>query len=131
MKNHIFIILFLLGFLSNKTVFAMANKAAYSTEQTIKHKRTSYLEKVCNKHIEKIVKNNSNFSEKTSKKLEYLFLISWLTTFGITLSCVILSLAWLITLGGIGINLGLLLGGVLFFGLLSVWLWFKMFQNSK
>jgi hypothetical protein len=50
MKNHIFILLFLLGFLSSNTAFAMANKAAYSTEQNIhnipKHKKTSYLEKI-------------------------------------------------------------------------------------
>ena len=135
MKNLIFILIFLLGFLSNNTVFAVANKATYSEIQTIrtipKQKKLSYLEKVFIKKIEKIVKNEDNFSKKTLNNLEYLFIISWIITAGITLSCVILSLVWFTTLGGIGINLGLLLIGILLFGLLSVWLWFKMFQNSK
>jgi hypothetical protein len=55
MKNLIFILIFLLGFLSNNTTSAMANKAAYSTEQTIhtisRHKKVSYFEKVFSRKI--------------------------------------------------------------------------------
>jgi hypothetical protein len=67
MKNLIFILIFLLGFLSNNAVFAVANKATYSEKQTIctipKQKKLSYLEKVFTKKVEKIAKSNSKFSE--------------------------------------------------------------------
>ena len=64
MKNLIFILIFLLGSLSNNAVFAVANKATYSETQIIrtipKQKKLSYLEKVFTK---KIAKSNSKFSE--------------------------------------------------------------------
>ncbi len=36
MKNLIFILIFLLGFLSSKTAFAVAHKATYSEKQIIR-----------------------------------------------------------------------------------------------
>ncbi len=60
MKNLIFMLIFLLGFLSNNTVFAVANKATYSEKQIIhnipKQKKLSYLEKVLSKKIRKNAK---------------------------------------------------------------------------
>jgi hypothetical protein len=55
MKTLPFILLFLLGFLSSNTVFAVSNKAIVSKKQTInnipKHKKTSYLEKIFSRKI--------------------------------------------------------------------------------
>ncbi len=57
MKNLIFILIFLLGFFSNNTVFAVANKATYSEKQTIrtipKQNKLSYLEKIFTNKIKK------------------------------------------------------------------------------
>jgi hypothetical protein len=80
MKNLIFILIFLLSFLSNNTVFAVANKATYSEIQTIgnipKQKKLSYLEKVLNRKIEKITKGKDDFKEKISKIARFIWFIS-------------------------------------------------------
>jgi hypothetical protein len=118
MKNLIFILLFLLGFLSNNTTSAMANKAAYSTEQTIhnisKHKKLSYLEKVFTKKVEKIAKSNSKFSEIM---LDILLIIGIASMFGLVISIAFLLIGLaLIPFGGLGISLWWLLGSSVFFG---------------
>ena len=80
MKNLIFILIFLIGFLSNNTVFAVASKATYSETQTIrtipKQKKLSYLEKVFTKKIEKIAKNDEEFKEIISIVVRYICGIS-------------------------------------------------------
>jgi hypothetical protein len=118
MKNLIFILIFLLGFLSNKTAFAMANKAIVSEKQTInnipKQKKTSYLEKVFNKKIEKIVNNKGNFSETVA---DILVGIGIVLMFGLVISLVFL-IIWvaLIPFGGLGISIWWLIGSAVFFG---------------
>ncbi len=112
MKNLIFILIFLLGFLSNNTVFAVANKATYSETQTIhnipKQKKLSYLEKVFTKKIEKIGNNKVEFREIISTVVRFISFVSICLTF----ICLILLAIWLLTLGSLGINIWLILGGI-------------------
>jgi hypothetical protein len=96
MKNHIFILLFLLGFLSNNTAFAVANKAIVSEKQTInnipKYKKVSYLEKVFNKKIEKIVKNKIEVKEIISKVVRFICAISMMGLLAGLVALIILGL---------------------------------------
>ncbi len=96
----------------------MGNKATYSETQAIltipKQKKLTYLEKVFTKKVEKMAKNKVEFREIISTIVRFISFVS----ISLIFICLILLAIWLLTLGNLGINIMLILGGVgLFTGL--------------
>lgn len=146
MKNLIFIFIFLLAFLSNRQVIAMATKPSQqfvggekvkSFPKKIKEKKTTHLFALPTRyafnsmlmifaelkrsfHTKKQDNTKSKFSQIISSIMRLVGFFSLL----MLVAMIVLLLVWLVTLGAFKISIWLILGGIALFMVLT---WFSVF----